>query len=41
MCMGYGDSNDGKVEDGKSVHTVYFVVKTLKAISGVFIKVDV
>ena len=39
--VGYGNSNDGKVEDGKSVHTTYFMVKDLKAITGVYIKIDI
>ena len=33
--IGYGNSNDGQVEDGKSVHTTYFMVKDLKTIAGV------
>ena len=40
-CVGHNDSNDGKVEDGKSVHTTYFMVKYLKTIAGVYIKIDI
>ena len=39
--MSYGDSKDGKVEDGKSVHNTYFMIKDLKAISGVYVKIDI
>ena len=39
--MSYGDSKDGKVEDGKSVHNTYFMIKDLKRISGVYIKIDI
>ena len=39
--IGYGNSNDGQVEDGKSVHTTYFMVKDLKTIAGVYIKIDI
>ncbi len=34
-------SKDGKVEDGKSVHNMYFMVKNLKAITGVYVKIDI
>ena len=40
-CVGYSDSNDGKVKDRNSVHTTYFMVKDLKAIAGFFIKIDI
>ena len=39
--IGYGDSNGGQVEDGKSVHTTYFMVKDLKTVAGVYIKLDI
>ena len=39
--IGYGNSNDGQVEDGKSGHTTYFMVKDLKTIAGVYIKIDI
>ena len=40
--MSYGDSKDGKVEDGKSVHNTYYVmVKDLKTITGAYIKIDI
>ena len=35
------DSNGGQVEDGKSVHTTYFMVKDLKTVAGVYIKLDI
>ena len=39
--MSYGDSKDGKVEDGKSVRSAYFMVKDLKTITGAYIKIDI
>lgn len=35
MFMGYGGSNNGKVEDGQSVHSTYIMVKDLKIIRGI------
>ena len=39
--MSYGDSKDGKVEDGKSVHNACFMIKDMKRISGLYIKIDI
>ena len=39
--MSYGDLKDGKVEDGKSVHNTYVMVKDLKTITGAYIKRDI
>ena len=39
--MSYGDSKDGKVEDGKSVHNTYVMVEDLKTITGAYVKIDI
>ena len=39
--MGYVNSSDEQVEDGKSAHTTYLMTKDFKVIAGVHIKIDI
>ena len=39
--VGYGNYNDGQVNDGKLVNTTCFMVKDLKLIAGVCVNIDI
>ena len=39
--MSYGESKNGEVEDGQSVHSTYIMVKDLKVIRKVYMKIDI